>query len=114
MNTTLKNLNNDKRAKQYLIKEIMEATPQQLLLKTYDFAIMNCKKQNLIETNNALQTLINALRFDNDDVREVSAGLMKLYLFCQQKMRKKDYPVVLKVLTDLRQSWVQAFNNSKG
>lgn len=112
MITTQKNLNNDKRAKQYLINEIMEATPQQLLLKTYDYAILNCKKQNMIETNNAIQTLINALNFDNESVREVSTGLLKLYLFCQQKMRDKEYPVVLKILTDLRQSWVEAFNKA--
>lgn len=94
----------------YLIKEIMEATPQQLLIKVYDFAILNCQRQNLLKTNKAIQELINSLRFDDEATKEIALGLYKLYQFCQEEMRKQNYDIVLKILTDLRESWRKVFN----
>lgn len=94
----------------YLVKEIMEASPQQLLIKVYDFAIVNCQRQNIEKTNKGIQELINALRFDGDEVKEISIGLLKLYQFCQEEMRNRNYEIVLKILTDLRESWRSAFN----
>jgi flagellar protein FliS len=102
-----------KRLNQYLVKEIMEATPQQLLLKIYDAAIVNCQKKDLLRTNNTIQQLINSLRFDTDEVKEISQGLLRLYLFCQDEMRKKNYQLVYKILSDLRESWSKAFSSLK-
>ena len=100
------------RLNQYVMKEIMEATPQQLLIKIYDFAILNCKKNDLAKTTAAIQELINALKFD-DQCRETATGFYKLYLFCQEEMRKKNYDNVLKILSELRESWINAFNSIK-
>ncbi len=100
---------NKKLLNQYLIKEILEASPQQLLIKIYDLAIINCKKHDLTRTNDAIQSLINALRFDSEEVKKISVGLLKLYQFCQDEMRKQNYDLVLKILTELRDSWIQAF-----
>ena len=94
----------------YLVKEIMEATPQQLLIKIYDFAILNCQRKNLAKTNQALQELINSLNWEGEDVANVSAGLFRLYQYCQDEMRKKNYDMVYKILTELRDSWLLAFN----
>ncbi len=94
----------------YLIKEIIEATPQQLLIKIYDFAIVNCQRQNLEKTNAALQQLINALSFETEEVKDISIGFLKLYLYCQNQMRKKNYDEVIKILTELRDEWMKAFN----
>lgn len=103
--------NQKARLNQYLLKEILEATPQQLIIKLYDFAIVNCQRQNLEKTNAALQELINALRFEGDGVAEVANGLFKLYQFCQEQMRKKNHEVVYKILTELRDTWLKAINN---
>lgn len=102
--------NSRDRLKQYQMKDILDATPQQLLIKIYDFAILNCNKKNLAKTNAALQELINTLRFD-DQCKEISTGFYRLYLYCQEEMRKKNYPIVLKILTELRESWINAFNS---
>jgi len=104
--------NNNKNSKlnPYFVKEILEASPQQLLIKIYDFAIVNCQKHDLYRTNSALQQLINALRYDREDVKEVSIGLLKLYQFCQNEMRNKNYNTVLEILTQLRNSWIEAFS----
>jgi flagellar protein FliS len=90
----------------YLLNNIMDATPSQLLLKVYDFAVVHCKKQDLSKTNAAIQTLIDALRFDGgEEVREISIGLLRLYQYCQEQTRKGNYDSVQKVLTELRESW---------
>jgi len=49
--------NHKARLNQYLVKEIMDATPQQLIIKLYDFAIVNCQRQNLVKTNAAYRNL---------------------------------------------------------
>lgn len=101
---------NKNRLNPYLIKEILEATPQQLLIKLYDFAIVNCQRHNLEKTNNALQQLINALSFEPEEVKVISIGFLKLYRYCQDQMRKKNYEEVIKILTELRNEWMKAFN----
>ena len=98
------------RLNQYLVNEITQATPKQLLIKLYDFAIVNCKKQNLVKTNEALQVLIGSLSFENKEVSAISTGLLRLYQFCQAEMRKKNYDIVYEILTELRESWIAAFN----
>ncbi|HEX2960344.1 MAG: flagellar protein FliS [Ignavibacteria bacterium] len=97
------------KANQYLAKEILEATPQQLLIKIYDFAIVNCQKHDMVRTNNAIQELINSLSFDRPDVSEISNGLLRLYKFCQDQMRQQNYDIVHKILSELRDTWMSAF-----
>lgn len=103
---------NHSRMNPYLVKDILEATPQQLLIKLYDLAIVSCKKHDLRRTNNVIQELINALNFEDAAAAEISAGLLSLYKFCQDQMRNGNYEIVLKVLTELRESWDSVFNNN--
>ncbi|MBK7104466.1 MAG: flagellar protein FliS [Ignavibacteriae bacterium] len=110
----LKINNPNNRANAYLVNEILNASPQKLLLKVYDFAIAQCKNENLEKTNKALAELINALRFDNVEANEISMGLKRLYEFCQDQMRKKNYDIVFKILTELRETWIKAFVSMEG
>lgn len=96
----------------YLAKEILEASPQKLLIKVYDFAIANCKAGNMVKTNNAINELINALRFDDPKAKEISIGLLRLYQFCQEQMRKGDHNIVYKILTELKEAWLKIFNEN--
>ena len=98
------------KANQYLLNEILEASPQQIILKIYDVAILNCQKEDLAKTNNAIQELINSLRFDEENVRSISFGLLRLYQYCQDQMRKQNYDIVHKILVDLRDTWISIFN----
>jgi flagellar protein FliS len=93
------------RAKAYIANDVLDSTPEKLLLKIYDFAISRCKMQDLEKTNKALNELIGGLNYDTEEVSEVSVGLLKLYKYCQEEMRKKNYSIVEKILTELRESW---------
>jgi len=97
------------RAGAYVTNEILDASPQKLIMKIYDFAILQCKNENLEKTNKALTELINALRFDTKEVAEISIGLKKLYEFCQDQMRKKNHDIVLQILIELRETWNKVF-----
>lgn len=95
------------RLNQYLLKEIMEATPQQLIIKVYDIAIVSSKKKDFMRTNNAIQVLINSLRFDGEEVKNISTGLLRLYLFCQDQTRKKNFDITTRILSELRDTWLK-------
>jgi len=91
----------------YLVKEVMDSSPEQLLIKIYDFAIVQSERQNVIKTNNAIQELIKTLRFDNELTNETSTGLFRLYQYCQDQVRKGNFEIVTNVLIELRDSWVE-------
>ena len=94
----------------YLVKEIMEANPKQLLFKVYDFAIINCQKRNMVKANEAVQILISALRFDGEKDKEIALGLFRLYQYCQEEMRKGNFEIASRFLTELREQWQKALN----
>lgn len=104
--------NNNNRFNKYVENEILEANPKQLLIKVYDFAILNCQRHDMVKTNNAIQELINGLSFETEETKNISIGLLKLYQFCQDQMRKKNYDVVYKILSELRNTWLEAFQNA--
>ncbi len=108
---TIRN-NNNNRINKYVENEILEANPKQLLIKVYDFAILNCQRHDMVKTNNAIQELINGLSFDTEETKNISVGLLKLYQFCQDQMRKKNYDVTHKILAELRNTWLEAFQNA--
>ena len=95
----------------YIFNELINAKPEQLILKVYDFAITKCMKHDLVKTNDALQVLINALNFEDENAKEISTGLMRLYLYCQAQMRKRQYDNVYRILTELRATWIDALKN---
>lgn len=97
----------------YLANDILNSTPEKLLIKVYDFAIVNCQRKDILKTNDAIQQLINALRYDNEEVSAISAGLLRLYQFCQDQMRKHNYELVKEILSQLRETWLNVFNQVK-
>ncbi len=94
----------------YLVKEILEADPKQIIMKIYDYAILNCQKKDLAKTTQAIQELINSLKFDDENISSISIGLLRLYQYCQDQMRKQNYDIVYRILTDLRSTWISIFN----
>lgn len=95
----------------YLVNQILNASPEQLLIKVFDFAVVHSEKKDMIKTNTAIQELINFLRFDDDRYKDLSINLLRLYQFCQDQARKDNFEIVTKILTGLRESWLQAIQN---
>jgi flagellar protein FliS len=95
----------------YLVNQILNASPEQLLIKVFDFAVVHSEKKDMIKTNTAIQELINFLRFDDDRYKDLSINLLRLYQFCQDQARKDNFEIVTKILTELRESWLQAIQN---
>ncbi len=90
----------------YLTKEIMEAPQEKLLLKTYDYALLHCKKGDVNKTNRAIDVLLGGL----DLQFEVARELYSLYMFCKDEMIKGNTEIVYVILSNLKESWVTAFN----
>ncbi len=108
MHTAMATYSRKEKINQYLINQISTSTPEQLILMLYDFAISSCLKQDMLKTNDALQVLINSLNFEDTRAKEISVGLLNLYIFCQHQMRKKNFQAVQKILSELRETWQTA------
>ncbi len=95
----------------YLANQILNASPEQLFIKVFDFAVVHSEKKDMVKTNNAIQELIGFLRFDDESYKDLSINLIKLYQYCQDQARKSNFDIVTKILTELRDSWLQAIQN---
>ncbi len=95
--------------KGYKSNEIGSLSPVALILKLYDYIIVNSKRHNQSNVNAGLTQLIAALNFDYKDV---SLGLFRLYAYCQAQARKGNFVEVEKLIGELRSAWAQAFKLS--
>lgn len=100
------------RANPYLVNDIMESSQEKLLIKLYDFALTNCRLHNIEKTNKALNELIFGLRFD-EEYEKISSGLFQLYNFCKDQMRKRNFSIVEKILSELKETWVDTLRTAK-
>ncbi len=96
-----------KNISQYQVNSILNASPTELILKLYDLAIVSIKRGEIQKANLVLTELIAALNFDYKDV---ALGLFRLYRFCQECLYKGRTQEPLDILTELRETWAQAFN----
>ncbi len=90
----------------YLENQILNARPEELILKVYDFILLNIKKKNYQKANAGFIELIAALNFDYQDV---SLGLFKLYTYCQKLIREEKWDEALTIIEELRNTWAKAF-----
>lgn len=93
----------------YKKNEIRGLSPVALILKLYDYVIVNCKRRDPANVNAGITQLIAALNFD---YKEVSLGFFRLYHYCQDQARKGNFEEVEKVIGELRTAWAQAFKLS--
>ena len=91
----------------YQTNSILNASPQELIMKLYDLAILSIKKGDYKKANLVLTELIGALNFEYN---EVALGFFKLYRYCQEKLYKKESEEPLNILKELRRAWAQAFH----
>ena len=88
----------------YQRNQIMSLSPIQLVIKVYDFAILNCKKKDIDKASKAIIELMSAFNFDYQDI---SLGLFRLYQFCLDQIKKGEFEDSIKILERLRETWIQ-------
>lgn len=94
----------------YLNTQVTSATPEQLLLMVYDVAIVNCQNKNPEKVHKAITELISSLNFEYQDI---ALGLFRLYQYCQELVRKRNFEEAGSILKELRDTWALAFKNQK-
>jgi flagellin-specific chaperone FliS len=90
---------------QYREQQVLSASPIQLVLMTYEVAIVSCEAQNGPRASQALTELIGALNFD---AGEVAVGLFRLYEYCLREVRRQHFSSALGILRDLKAAWEEA------
>ncbi|HHT9146957.1 MAG TPA: flagellar export chaperone FliS [Candidatus Wunengus sp. YC61] len=88
----------------YLEQEIMTLNPVQLLIKAYDAGITACNRKDESKASTVLVELIDSLNFD---YAEIANSLFRLYDYCMREIKRGNFDVTLKVLKELRETWLQ-------
>jgi flagellin-specific chaperone FliS len=94
----------------YLENQILNAKPEELILKIYDFILLHMKKQNYKKANAGLIELIASLNFD---YQEQALGFFRLYTYCQQLIRQEKWDEAIHIIRELRDTWAKAFKLTK-
>lgn len=92
---------------EYQYQQIMSMSPEQLILKIYDIAIVSVKKGEQQRATRAVAELIGSLNFD---YQEMALGLFRLYRYVQDKIRQNEKEEAIMILEELRSAWATAFN----
>lgn len=90
---------------QYIQTQIMSADPLQLVILTYDVAISSCRTHNRDKALRAVGELQVAL--NHEEGGQLAADLLSLYLYCTDLIRQNHYDEASKILSELRQTWVE-------
>lgn len=89
----------------YRTNQVNGAGPLDLLLMTYDAALIGCGQRDLGRTVKALTVLREALDFTYDS--DIAMGFFKLYQYCADLARQGEFDEVARILRELRNTWAQ-------
>ncbi|MGQ9553374.1 MAG: flagellar export chaperone FliS [Anaerolineae bacterium] len=93
------------RAAAYKERQIMTASPLDLVITTYDVALMGCATEDMQRSLAALSQLRAALNWKA--APEIAPRLQAIYEFCEECIRKRDFEVPSRILRELRDTWVE-------
>jgi flagellar protein FliS len=88
--------------KEYREQDVMGASPMQLIVMAYDLGIRACEQHDFEKAVKTISVLRDALNFDYP---EIALGLLNLYQWCLDCIRKGDYASAAKTLRELRSAW---------
>lgn len=88
----------------YRTQSVVGLNPGQLLIKTYDLALVALSAGDGDRACRVLTQLIEALDFQYD----VAVGLFRLYRYCMDEVKQGNHEVPAKILRELRDTWAQA------
>jgi flagellin-specific chaperone FliS len=91
----------------YNREQYLNLSSVEVIKKLYDTAILGCKKNNTVLAQNAITELVVGLNFEYQDI---SVGLYRLYQYTKHCIRNGNMNEAVRVLDELRTTWVQAFH----
>ena len=94
----------------YQASKVAASTPGQLVLQTYDYVIGCCRRGEMMQAKKGLVELMGALNLDHLDI---AGPLFRLYEYCLELIRDKKFEEAIGVLSELRQSWLGALDNTQ-
>jgi flagellin-specific chaperone FliS len=93
-------------ANAYRREHLLNLTPVQVVKKLYDTAIFSLKNKDYDLAHRAISQLIIGLNFDYE---ELATGLLGLYMYIKECIRKNNIAEATDLLEELREAWAQAF-----
>ena len=100
-------------ASQYRKTDVEGASPIRLVVMAYDLAILSCEREDFEKAAKAVSGLMSALDFDYP---EAAGGLLAIYNWVLDCLRKRDFVSAKTTLRELREAWVtveKKLNTSK-
>ena len=89
-------------ASQYKRHDVEGASPIRLVVIAYDLAILSCDREDFETGVKAVMALQNSLDFD---FAEAAGGLMAVYQWILDLLRKHDFAAAKNLLLELRDAW---------
>lgn len=88
---------------QYQRQAILSSSPEQLVLKLYDFGVQACLRGDRAKLRMVLVELVSSLNFEKGG--ELASRLYTLYEYCLTESAAGDLTVVGDILEGLRDAW---------
>ncbi|MDA8217038.1 MAG: hypothetical protein M0Z94_05405 [Dehalococcoidales bacterium] len=95
----------------YKSNSLLGLGPGQLVVKLYDMALVDLKGKDAPHACKVLSELIDSLDFRQEGV---PVGLFRLYRYCMEEIKKGEFEVPTRIVSDLRETWVQALAKAAG
>jgi len=89
----------------YRQQQVQGAGPLQSILLMYDAALAACARRDLARALEALSALRHALDFAQGGT--IAAQLQNLYLYCEEKVRERNFDECKHILRELHEAWAQ-------
>lgn len=98
-------------AQQYQRQDVLSASPEQLVTKLYDLAILACNSDDRIKLRKVLIELISSLNFE--DGGDIAIRLSQIYEYCMRESVDGDLAQIADMLSDLRDTWRESIQMSQ-
>jgi len=89
----------------YLAQKILSASPEQLISYIFDVAIAACINQNRIKAAEAIQLLINSLKFDH---KKIATNFYDTYNAILNRLYLNQFGQAESMIREIRDAWNEA------
>jgi len=93
--------------KRYVEQEVLNASPEKLVLMVYDLVLASIKKGDYAKARAGLRELIDSLDFDRGG--ELATRFLALYEYALRQIHEGNPEEAFKIVQVLRDTWYQVF-----